>query len=237
MTPRVCDPAGLAARRILAIAPHPDDESLGCGGLLASLAAQGRKIHVVFITDGSASHRNSPTWPRARLAERREAEAEAALARLGLASHGRTFLRLRDSAMPARHTPAYRAACSTLSAIAREQRPDLVLLPWRRDPHCDHRDSWLLARDAIAAAGLHPEVLEYAIWLDEWGDAADAPLPGEAEKLAFDVAPAMAAKRAAIAEHRTQTTDLIADAPGAFRLTPATIHRLSGPRETYWSPT
>ena len=45
----------------------------------------------------------------------------------------------------------------------------------------------------------------------------------------------MAAKRAAIAAHRSQTSDLIADSRHAFRLSPATIARLSGPSETYWA--
>src|SRR5690606_16204888 len=53
------DPLSLPARRITVIAPHPDDESLGCGGLIAALAADGRAVQVVFVTDGAGSHPNS----------------------------------------------------------------------------------------------------------------------------------------------------------------------------------
>ena len=90
----------LAAKRILVVAPHPDDESLGCGGLIAKLAAAGRLFHTLFVTDGGASHSASFKWPRRRLAAQREWEAADALHFLGIGGHARTFLRLRDGDMP-----------------------------------------------------------------------------------------------------------------------------------------
>ena len=47
----------LSSKKILVVAPHPDDESLGCGGLIAKLAASGSAFCVLFVTDGGASHR------------------------------------------------------------------------------------------------------------------------------------------------------------------------------------
>lgn len=219
---------------MLVVAPHPDDESLGCGGLIASLAGLGSRIHTVFMTDGGASHRNSATWPRQRLAAQREKEAAEALAQLGLQDQPRTFLRLPDAAMPAPASPEGEAALSAMRAVAAVFRPDLVLLPWRRDPHCDHRDAWRLATEALQHEGLRPRRLEYAIWLDELGSAADRPQPGEVERISFDIAPVLVRKQAAVAAHLSQTTDLIADDPEAFRLTEATIRRLVGETETYW---
>jgi LmbE family N-acetylglucosaminyl deacetylase len=49
-----CDPGKVSAKRVLVVAPHPDDESLGCGGLIASLAQKGCRFYVVFTTDGGA---------------------------------------------------------------------------------------------------------------------------------------------------------------------------------------
>ncbi len=69
---------------ILVIAPHPDDEVLGCGGLLAACAAAGIKAHVAFLTDGSLSHPGSASWSQKRLAERRAVEAKRAARMLGL---------------------------------------------------------------------------------------------------------------------------------------------------------
>ncbi|MEF2072207.1 PIG-L deacetylase family protein [Consotaella aegiceratis] len=231
---RMIDIEALSTRRVLVIAPHPDDEALGCGGLLARLAHRGGRVHVVFVTDGGASHPRSQHWPRARLAAQRELEAAEALRRLGLAAQDRSFLRLSDAAMPPLETPDGATALSTLTAIVQSFEPDLVLLPWRRDPHCDHRDAWALTQAALKRTGLTPMQLEYAVWLDEFGEPDDRPVPGEAERVGFDISDVTPIKRAAVAAHLSQTTDLINDDPAAFRLTAQTIDRLTGPVEHYW---
>src|SRR5437762_25173 len=69
---------------LLVLAPHPDDESLGCGGLIAEACGRGQDVHVVILTDGTGSHPNSRAWPRHRLKALREAEAREAVAALGL---------------------------------------------------------------------------------------------------------------------------------------------------------
>src|ERR1700733_13799140 len=64
------DPAILVppGARAVIVAPHPDDEILGTGGLLAQLSDLGRKVLIIAVTDGTASHPDSPQWPAARLA-------------------------------------------------------------------------------------------------------------------------------------------------------------------------
>jgi LmbE family N-acetylglucosaminyl deacetylase len=224
------------ARKILVVAPHPDDETLGCGGLVSLLAQNGAAFYIVFVTDGSASHRNSSAWPSARLAAQREQEARIALARLGIENASRLFLRLPDANMPGPGTPAWDSAVAAVSDILQRFAPELVLLPWRRDPHCDHRASWLLSQHALRRASVHPDMLEYAIWLDELGDVEDHPKPDEAELIRLNVGTVLANKHAAIAAHETQTTDLIADDPDGFRLTPQTIARLTQSTEVFWRP-
>jgi LmbE family N-acetylglucosaminyl deacetylase len=224
------------ARKVLVVAPHPDDETLGCGGLISLLAQNGRVFYIVFVTDGSASHRNSSAWPAARLATQREREANDALACLGIENAPRLFLRLPDANMPAPGDPAWESAVAAVSRIMQRFAPDLVLLPWRRDPHCDHRASWLLSQQALRHAPVHPDTLEYAIWLDELGEVEDHPKPGEVELVQLNVGSALASKRAAIAAHVSQTTDLIADDPAGFRLTPQTIARLTQSTEVFLRP-
>lgn len=223
-------------RRVLVVAPHPDDESLGCGGLVATLARRGAAFRFVFVTDGSASHPRSRAWPKPRLAARRKAEAAQALHRLGVGTQPRLFLELADAAMPAAYSADWQNAAARIEAVVGEFQPDLALLPWRRDPHCDHRASWTLAQAAMRCADAHPLTLEYAIWLDELGVPNDYPRRDEAEAISFDVGAALARKRAAVAAHATQTTALIDDDPAGFRLAPATIARLTQPTETFWRP-
>ncbi|TPE46857.1 PIG-L deacetylase family protein [Amaricoccus solimangrovi] len=219
---------------VLVVAPHPDDETLGCGGLIAAAVARGLATHVLFVTDGGASHPGSRAWPRARLARRREAEAEEALRRLGAGGAPRTFLRLPDAGMPPRGSPAHAEALGTVTRLVRDLGPALVLLPWRRDPHRDHRDAWALATEALARAPARPEVLEYAIWLDELGAPEDHPAATEMEPVSLRVSPEV--KRGALRAHASQLGLLVEDDPTGFVLGPATIDRLTGPEEIYWRP-
>ncbi|WP_188782244.1 PIG-L family deacetylase, partial [Sinomonas atrocyanea] len=83
------DLAGL--RALIVLAAHPDDETLGAGGLIAHAARAGAAVHVIVATDGEASHPDSPTLTRARLAEVRRREVGAAVAALAPSA---TFRRL-----------------------------------------------------------------------------------------------------------------------------------------------
>ncbi len=138
--------------------------------------------------------------------------------------------------MPAPGSAAYAEARNRLIAILRDLTPRLVVLPWRRDPHCDHRDSWSLVMACLAATGLAPQILEYAIWLDELGGDGDHPRSREMERVGLDVSIDVAAKRHAVKAHRSQLGALITDDPAAFVLSERTIDRLTGPQEIYWRP-
>ena len=97
--PETADPrAVLGDGPALVLAPHPDDESLGCGGLIAAAAAAGLPLRVVVVSDGTGSH---PAVPPARLKALREAETRAAIAALGLPPKALGFLGLADQGVPA----------------------------------------------------------------------------------------------------------------------------------------
>src|SRR5664279_305672 len=67
-----------AGDRLLVVAAHPDDESLGAGGLIAAAVARGADVRVIVATDGEASHPDSTTHTPAQLAITRRAEVTAA---------------------------------------------------------------------------------------------------------------------------------------------------------------
>ena len=118
---------------------------------------------------------------------------------------------------PARGEAAYRDAVAALVAIL-EELGRRSCAPWRRDPHCDHRASWDLVTEAFAACGQSPEVLEYAIWLDELGGRGDHPVPGQVEAVAIAVSSAL--KRHALQAHRSQLGDLVARRSHGLRARP-----------------
>lgn len=92
--------------RAVIVAPHPDDEVLGSGGLLQGLAALDRPIQLISVTDGSASHPGSRRWPVERLSVVRPQESAQALHRLGLPLHSLKWLRggFADSHVAERET-------------------------------------------------------------------------------------------------------------------------------------
>jgi LmbE family N-acetylglucosaminyl deacetylase len=87
-------------RGLLIIAPHPDDESLGCGGLIAAARAHNIPVEIIVVSDGVGSHPNSRSYPPPRLRSVREQEAIVAAAELGVSDASVKFLRMSDKSMP-----------------------------------------------------------------------------------------------------------------------------------------
>ncbi len=155
-------------RRLVVVAPHPDDEILGAGGLLQSMGRVGVEMVVVAVTDGEASH------PRARalgwdLAAARSTETHVALDRLGCGSVGVRRLRFGDGAVAEQIQPL----TAVLSCLLRPD--DLCLAPWQLDGHPDHEAT---GRAAVAAARLtHTPLLEYLVWAWHWATPENAVVP------------------------------------------------------------
>lgn len=206
----------LATRAALVVAPHADDEALGCGGLLAALAEAGARLGLVFVTDGGASHPRSQDWPRVRLATLRAEEATASLAALGAGDAARVHLGLADAGIE-RRGAGWSSAGDEMAVFAEALCPEAVLVPWRRDPHRDHRDAHALTVEALKRARLGPRLLEYAVWLDELGEEGDRPHPGEVWTICLNIDPWRPRKRAAVAAHRSQLGLVVADDPGRLR--------------------
>ena len=126
----------------LVIAPHPDDESLGCGGTIALLRQHGFQVHVLFVSDGTMSHPNSPSYPAERLRQVREAEALDALRLLDVPVENVFFMRQKDTQVATTDSPTFADAVAFVHTLLTDVKPATVLVPWRRDPHRDHRASW-----------------------------------------------------------------------------------------------
>lgn len=222
--------------RTLVVAPHPDDESLGCGGLIALLADSGQHVHLLVMTDGVGSHPNSPSYPPDRLRETRYAEVHNAVQVLGMSPDTITFLNLPDRFVPDADSPDFPATVVRVCSLLREIEPATIVVPWRRDHHCDHEATWQILRAAADQTGFTGRWLEYQVWGTELGDAEAQPRPGEMSSLELDVSTVLDRKRRAIAEHRSQTTDLINDDPTGFQLKPDTLARFDVPTEIYLEP-
>ena len=205
-------PAAEPPGDVVVVAAHPDDETLGAGGLIAAAGRAGHRVEVAVLTAGEASHPASPTHTPERLAARRQAEVRRAVHLLH--PHARlTMLALPDGGLAARESEIDTALERLLDAIpdaALAGAPTLVA-PWRGDGHPDHEAAGRAAAALANRRGL--ALWEYPVWAWHWAAPGDGRLPWHrARRLALPGG-ALAAKRRATAAHLTQTRPL-SDLPG-----------------------
>lgn len=144
--------------RVLVLAPHPDDESIACGGLLLAAQDAGAARRVIVVTDGD----NNP-WPqrwvekrwridaraRARWGSRRRLEAQAALDVLGVDVDQRYFFGLPDSTLTDLLMRRDATLVSELRGQIEQFQPTRIALPVLEDRHPDHSALMIAARMAL----------------------------------------------------------------------------------------
>jgi LmbE family N-acetylglucosaminyl deacetylase len=222
----------IATDRATIVAPHPDDEALGCAGAIAMLRARGAKVRILVISDGTQSHPNSRKYPAPTLRSIRKNETLAAMQLLGVEKADITFMQLPDSAVPSTESPTFNAATDLCHAYLAATAPQLLILPWRNDSHPDHRATWQLFAAAQDRCTFAPRTLEYPIWgwsLDRRKSIATRLL----NPWRLDISPVVDLKQQAIAAYRSQIADLIDDDPTGFRLSPEMLANFAHPWEIY----
>ena len=225
--------------RSCVLIPHPDDEALGCGGLLALLREANQPVTAVLVSDGSASHPNSVLFSAEARRAVREGELRHALSILGVDEEP-LCLRLPDGAVPSTNEqPGFAAAVSKLVEFLEDNKCQTLLLPWRRDSHPDHCASHALAQVALPRLPAPPRQLEYLVWAWERANPVDLPQPADnVQEIKIEIAAQLPAKMRAIAAHRSQIAPgVFTDDPGGFLLPPAMLARFAErPFELYYAP-
>lgn len=150
-----------AQDRVLVFAPHPDDEALGCGGLIQHAVAAGAQVRVIFQTDGD----NNP-WPqryveqrwsidascRQRWGARRRLEAVRSVQTLGLQADAAAFFGLPDQGLSGLWQKRDERALALHVAELQTFRPTLLVVPSQDDNHPDHGASHALIQEAMRRA-------------------------------------------------------------------------------------
>lgn len=218
-------------RCAVVVAPHPDDETLGCGGAIALLTQRNIPVHILVVSDGTQSHPNSKRYPTGKRRLLRETETTEAARQLGVPSSQITFLRWPDTAVPHPGDEGFEQAVEECNHWFKQHSPNLVFVPWKNDQHCDHQATWKIVRHALQPWPTPPRQLAYAIW----GTSAAGlkSLPNGETGWRLDIRAVQTLKRSAVMAHVSQTTDLIADDPTGFRLTSTMLNNLIQPWETY----
>lgn len=161
-----------ACPRAVVLAPHPDDETFGAGGMIASLLERGSETVVVCATDGEASHPNSTAVTPDELRARRTAESAAALGHLAGEAGGRidvVRLHLPDGGLDGEEE----AIADRLGELLKPG--DWCLSTWDGDAHPDHEAAGRAARTASSSAGAR--LLTFPIWAWHWARPGDPRLP------------------------------------------------------------
>ena len=210
-------------------APHPDDETLGCGGTIVRMIEGGGSVEVVFMTDGRRSHRG--LMDEEELARLRQEEGLEACRRLGIPRRNVHFLGIHNG----RLAEGREAALASVGGILRSAAPERVFVPYGRDPpvgSTDHRETYSIVLKALAGLPEPPAVLEYPIWYWQIWPMVGVPNPGirrtsrfaaksllRATRLLVDfnrlsrIADVEMRKRDALEAHRTQVSRYMPDSP------------------------
>jgi LmbE family N-acetylglucosaminyl deacetylase len=225
---RAVDASGLmSGRRLMILAPHPDDETLGCGALIARARAAGDPVTVVVATDGRHSTRSAVLSPAA-LARVRADELRLACRGLGVPAADLVILGWEDGSLAAR-------------------------LPQLTSRFADHRAVYRAAVRAVDAQPASCLLVGYPVWT--WAHApwfVDAAAPhgwrgrlGRLGRLGWSAyqllvggwirvgcGPYLGAKRTAVQAYASQTTNLTGE-PSWRHLSPEFVSLFLQPAEVF----
>lgn len=217
-------PGDALGRPAVVFAPHPDDETLGCGGTIVRKRRAGAAVTVVFMTDGSASH--PELMSGAEMKRLRAAEALAACQVLGVPADHVIFLDFPDG----RLGEHLEEVVTRVREILDRLRPAEVFIPHYHDGSPDHLATTTAVLAALSAPPGEATVYEYPVWL--WCHWPWIGLPGNLREIpatlqrsaeanwrllrdcrcCVPVGDVLDVKRVALEQHRSQVLRLIPDA-------------------------
>lgn len=133
--------------RILILTPHPDDESIGCGGLILRYAGQ---CDVILLTDGAKGNRD---WSEEKTCKVRKKEFQKAMKWLGVRKYGMLDI-------PDLRLSEYKGRLDKIDL----RGYDYVLVPGRNETHPDHKVVYDEIRKNIKRRRITVKLLEYEVW-------------------------------------------------------------------------
>lgn len=143
----------------MVVAPHPDDEVLGCGGVISLLAERGVPVRIIILTDGRTSHAH--LMDPDRLVQIRREEALRAACSLGLSESSVAFGNFPDGQLVSHLDEAV----NWLHVQLQEFQPSQVFVPHARDGQRDHEAAFGVAAEALSRSPGERRLYEYPVWL------------------------------------------------------------------------
>lgn len=153
-----CSQLNILKGDTLIIAPHPDDETLGCGGLIQRLCTLGNPPHIVILTSGEKSHSTCCNIDKSILKKARRHLCSDILTKLNLPATHLHFLDFPDGSISSQH-----GEMSKLENLMKQLSPRTIFIPHRGEGWIDH----LVVRELISHIHFTspPTVYEYCVWM------------------------------------------------------------------------
>ena len=187
-------------KNVIVFAPHPDDETLACGGTIIKKLREGFDVYVVVMTDGRHSHDvtlgladpSPETIAEIRAAEFREATRVLGVDPSNLILLGFEDGKLREHVSKAREKTV---------RILRERYPVEIYVPYRDDANEDHRTTYEIVTSSVREADLRPKTYEYPVW--------NGKIPHqELKAFVINIQGQLKRKMEAISKYKSQTSKL-----------------------------
>ncbi len=194
---------------MIVFAPHPGDETWGCGGIIPKKISEGFEVSVVVITDGRYAYSNmlnihSDPTP-SELKEIRKEEVKKATAILGVKEENLLFLDFEDGMIEKNE----REVEEKITEILRENSPFEAYFPYEKDYHSDHRATNRIVKNSIEKLGLDTISYQYSIVLkyERIGPLIDAVLNIFKRNMFYaDISQFLKLKKAAIQEIKSEVS-------------------------------
>lgn len=157
----VCKKINIKFENILVLSPHPDDEVIGVGGLILQTLGSGKKVHIVYLTDGEGS------WchpDKERIKKERSFLTDQVLREFQIPPEQIYRLNLKDGGVPRINDESFSEASDRLIKIIDETKPDVVLATHFLDKFSDHIACFELAKDAVPKANHRATLRLYWVW-------------------------------------------------------------------------
>ena len=188
-------------KSLVVFAPHPDDETLGCGAIISRKIGEGYDVFVAVMTDGRHSHNHVlgiTDPPPVTIKMTRRGEFHQAMEILGVKKSNTQMLDFEDGELGEHFEEALERSSSILSRV----RPVEVYVTYRADKKRDHENAFKIVNQSLTQLGIAATIYEYPIW-------SRKKAPAEYSKqgtFILEVANQLAVKRAAIGKYRSQTS-------------------------------
>lgn len=189
----------MSGQQVLVVAPHPDDDIIGCGGSIVKHLKRQNEVFVIYVTNGDAE---CSEFPKKEFREKRKEETSEAASRLGLKQENLYFMDKDPWELEEKEVRF------GLMALVRKIRPDVCYIPHSLDGHVDHR---IVSRAALDALSMAP-----GKWFRKCGSVREEPFslslilayevwsPLEEPNYFEDISMFLKLKKEALGEHRTQ---------------------------------